>query len=271
MRNQRRPPTRRRTKAQTVFDPTTVPEIAAGYWWDPANASGLGGAGFKIPEGNGHTSFDLVQATTTKQPTALSENGATLYRMRKSVDANPSIVGTAGSVAAGWTGATYLGGWFRLPDASGIITGSGTLFIHSGTAGNRRLILSNVQTVGQRIACSGDGTAIPNDDFATVFAGGWVWVESLFVPSETTATHRAQLWYDFNERALGGSPSDFTTGTMPTSLSDATASIFIASRSAANANVDTTDFGAIYYGNGIPSLANRKRLRNRNRPVAAAV
>lgn len=270
MRSRRRsgPPPR---KTQTVFDPTTVAEIAAGYFWDPASASGLGAVGFKIPEGNGHSTFDLVQATVAKQPTALSENGAVLYRMRKSVDANPSMVGSAGNVAAGWTGATYLAGWFRLPDAAGAVTGAGTLFAHSLSATNRRLSLTTVATVGARIACSGDGAVIPNNDFANIFAGGWVWTEALFDPSQSTPTDRAQLWFDFTRRALGGSPSDFTSGTMPTSIFDGTANILVGCRSTATANLDTTDFGPVYYGNGIPSLANRKRLRNRHRPVAAAV
>src|SRR6185369_14305374 len=93
------------------FSPADVPQVAAGYFWDATAASGLGTTGFKVPEGNRHTSFDLVQTTVASQPTALTENGGLQFRMRKSTDPNPSFLATAGSVQEGWTGSTYVGFW----------------------------------------------------------------------------------------------------------------------------------------------------------------
>lgn len=40
------------------WDPRFVPAIVAGYWWDRTLYSGLGTAGFTIPEQNGNTAFD---------------------------------------------------------------------------------------------------------------------------------------------------------------------------------------------------------------------
>lgn len=267
MRSRRRsaPPPR---KTQTVFDPTTVAEIAAGYFWDPASASGLGGAGFKIPEGNGHTSFDLVQATVASQPTALSENGAVQYRMRSAFDANPSVLATAATVQAGWTGATYLAGWFRLPNNGGVSVGNNTLMSHQPSAAGQRRIVLSTQTSGNAMlgTTSTDGTASVNQTFAPVFTtANWIYVEQLFDPS-LTGNARLALLADFSAIAVT------VGGAIPASLFDGNTKIGVACRVAtASGNPDFVDWASFYYGNGIPSLANRKRLRNRHRPVAAAV
>jgi hypothetical protein len=265
MRSRRRsaPPPR---KTQTVFDPTTVAEIAAGYFWDPASASGLGGAGFKIPEGNGHTSFDLVQATVAKQPTALTENGAAQFRVPNTAG---QFVSTAGAVQAGWTGSTYMAAWLRLPNANGDITGADTFFGHNPlSTGQRRLIITGTNATPDLFSATAStaGTATASNSWGNPLVGSnWVFVETLFDTSLASPASLA-LYADFALLV----PS--ATAAIPSTLFDGLAPIGIACRFAvSNNNIDTTDFGPFYYGNGIPSLANRKRLRNRHRPVAVAV
>jgi hypothetical protein len=144
-----------------------VPEVAAGYYWEAANTIGFGTTGFRVLEGNGHSTFDLVQATVANQPTALTENGGAQFRMRKTGDAvGASILGTVGDVTAGWTGQTYIAGWFRLPDASGAVGSTGTsLFVHSNKTGNFTLTRTQVTclltggTQKIRLTSSTNGTA----------------------------------------------------------------------------------------------------------------
>lgn len=261
-------------KATASFSPASVAEIAAGYFWDPASATGFGGVSFKIPEGNGHSTFDLVQATVAKQPTALVENSGAQFRMRKSVDANPSVLGSAGAVQAGWTGPTYVAGWFRLPDASGDITGSGNLFLHTPTtAGQRRFTAQLFASTPDNIVIgtSTDGTATATSTYPNVLVGGaWVWVEAMFDSGLTlggsTVADYIKFFADFTAQTRASN-----TGTNTTTIFNGNAAISMASRAGSGlANLDTIDFGPVYYGNGIPSLANRKLLRNRHRPLLAA-
>ncbi len=249
---------------QSGFDPRFIAEVAAGYWWHAERATGIGTTAFKVPEGNGHTSFDLIQATVASQPTALTENGGQQLRMRKAADSNPSILGSAGAVAAGWTGSTYIAGWFRLPDASGDVSGAGNLFVHTPTtAGQRRISLTNVVSSGdkQSLVTSNDGTASVTNQWLNVFAGGgWTWIESLTIPGTSAELNAGFVLIAHTATATPVSP-----------LFDGTALISMASRAGAGlANVDTTDWAACYYCNGIPSLTNRKLLANASRPIAAA-
>jgi hypothetical protein len=114
---------------------------------------------------------------------------------------------------------------------------------------------------------STDGAAIVNNGYATaVFADlGWHWCESLFFAVGAGNTDRLKQFIDFTEIARSAG-----VGTIPTSIFNATAKIGIACRfQGALANVDTTDWAAAFYCNGIPSLANRQRLANGTRPIAA--
>ncbi len=255
------------------FSPADVPEVAAGYYWDPASATGLGGSGFKIPEGNGHTSFDLVQATTTKQPTALAENDNAQFRMRRASDTNPSVLANSGNVQAGWTGPTYVAGWFRLPDVAGDITGAGNLFLHTpSTAGQRRFTWQLISTAprGVRVSTSTNGTATATSDYPNVLAGSaWTWLEAMFDSGLTlggsTVADYIKLFADFVPQLRTSS-----SGTNTTTLFNGNAPLAMASRAAsALANVDTTDFGPVYYANGIPTIADRTLLRNYHNPGGA--
>lgn len=246
-----------------AWNPANVPEVAAGYFWLASSGTGLGTSGFTVPEGNGHTTFDLVQTTVASQPTALTELGGTQYRMRHAADANPSIIKTAGSVQAGWTGNTYLAGWFRMPNGSGDITGPGNLFAHTTTTA-LRLVLANLinSTDRQGVVFSGNGTSNTASNqwlncFPNVVGGRWTWLEMLVVPGSAI-----DLVADFTtqNRVLTTAPG--------ATLNDTNATISVGCRGAANlANVDPTDWCAVYYANGIPSDANRLALYRHNAPV----
>lgn len=247
-----------------TFDPRMVPEILAGYYWEAASATGLGTAGFKIPEGNGNTAFDLVQATVASQPTALTESGGAQFRLRKQGDANPTILSTSGDVTAGWTGSTYIAGWWRLPDASGAISGTGNLFAHRKT-GAARLNITIVTTGGGRenIQISTDGTTIVTHGFANVLEGSaWHWIEVVYDTS-VASPDRLAFYSDLvvQTRALAGS--------IPATVANVAAPITVGySAITGFANQDNTDWAAAYYGNGIPSLPSRDRLRRRLAPLA---
>lgn len=252
------------------FDPRMVPEVAAGYFWLASQATGLGTAGFTVPEGNGNTTFDLVQATVASQPTALSENGGAQFRMRNAADSNPSILRTAGNIAAGWTGSTTVAGWFRLPNASGAVTGNGALFQHNATgAGNARLNLSITAASGVLLNVSADGSTIVNNTYANagVFDGAnWIWVVASLDAAGVDNATRGLLSANLTAQTRAGG-----TGTIPASLFGATVPISVACRGQnALANVDVTDVANVYYCNGIPSLFNLDRLRRHLAPAAVS-
>lgn len=254
------------------FDPRMVPEVASGYYWLAYQATGLGTAAFKVPEGNGHTSFDLIQATVASQPTQLTENAGVQFRMRKAADGNPAFVATSGSVAAGWTGATYMAGWFRLPDASGDVTGTDGLIIHYGGAGARRMRLITAAGTPDELsgALSVDGTAVTTTRWAQTLAGSaWTWLEyvfdPLFVLGGSLNTDRLKLFAGLSAVATGSS-----VGGHNTTIVDASTPVVIASLNSTTANADTTDWATAYYGNGIPTLFNRQRLMAHMAPIATS-
>lgn len=260
----------RRRHGAAPFQPAQVPEIAAGYYWDAGNTTGFGTTGFRVIEGGGRSSFDLVQATVANQPTLLTENGGQQFRMRKQVDANPSRLATAAVVTAGWTGPTYVGMWARFPDAGGDI-GANALFTHNLTTGNQRRL--NITT--------GNGT--PDITISTMSSDG-VLNNNFNARSVNPFAGASFTWVEFIvdiALALGGSaPNDvykvfgnlaratMTLNQVSTvgALFDGAAQINVFS-SLATSNADTTDWAACYYGNGIPSLANRVRLANYRNPT----
>lgn len=241
------------------FSPADVPEVAAGYWWDAAAASGLGTAAFKVPEGNGHTTFDLLQATVASQPTLLTENGNQQFRMRKNGDANPSRLATSGSVAMGWAGPTWVAGWFRLPDASGDVTGAGTLLLHFGGAGARRMALAVSITTSDRVTAtlSGDGTASSASAWASTFVGGnWVFLACAFLGTDSVTLESNRV----AQSAVAGPLA-------PSSLFNASTQLCVGCRNSGLSNVDTTDWATCIVANGVPSAANQVRLANFRNPL----
>lgn len=259
-----------------VFTPSDVPAIAAGYYWHAFDATGLGTAGFKIPEGNLHTTFDLSTATVAGQPTQLTENGSKQFRVRRTADANPTVsIKTAGNVAAGWTTNTYIGIWLRVPDAAGDITGPGAtvnVFTHNLASGTSRRLswsMSGGTPDAWNAGASDNGTQ-QNGHTARCACpcnGNWQYLEQI---------------YDLNLSLGGSSPGDViklyadfvrlplnvtVPTTAPLVLNNASTSISVATFGAGT-SADTTDFAAAYYGNGVPTLNQRIHLRNHRAPLA---
>jgi hypothetical protein len=253
------------------FDPRMVPEIAAGYFWEADAATGFGTSAFKVPEGNGHTSADLLQATVATQPTRLTENGGVQFRMRKAADANPSKMKSA-SFAAGWTGATYVGMWLRLPVD---LTGTNNLFNHSTLvpSGLSRISLITVNGTPDifRINLISGAQAFTNTTFATPFADlGWHWIEAIFDPLNTLGgsgqTDFAKAFTDLVQI------SKVVGGNHPSAIADVSAEVRLAQTSGDTAtDTDDYDWAACYYGNGIPNIVHRMRLANRKNPTGVLV
>lgn len=243
-----------------------ITELNNGYWWHAKDATGLGTSAFKVPENNGHILFDFAQATVASQPTALSENGSVQFRMRNAGNANPSILGSAAPSTAGWTGATYIGGWFRLP--SGVPTGNGGLFQHSTTTGNQNRINLSISIIGINATTCIDGTAASNRNNSVTSAAfanlGWHWIEATYLGVGIDDEAKLPIFVDFVRlpRLSGVSP-------IPASIFNANARVGIGSRfQNALSNIDTTDWASCFYCNGIPSANNRRRMASYYPPTA---
>lgn len=252
-----------------VWTPAATPQGAAGYWWDPVTATGIGTAGFKVPEAGGHTAFDLPQATTTSQPTVLTENGGVQFRMRNAADPNPSILTSAGNVTAGWAGATYFCMWVRHPDGQ-ITSGNNAYFIHSLTTGNQRRYASS--TVNGTpdlfsVTQSTDGTAQQASRWAHWTTATFTFVEQIYDPLLTLGgsgfIDKIKLFYGLTLQAR-----TLNAATDPTQLFDGLAPIIMMTRvGGLLANADTTDWAFAGYFPGIPSLADRVRIGNYRNPT----
>lgn len=254
------------------FNPTRdVEAIRNGYWWHAAGHVGIGTDAFRVVEQNAHAAFDFVQATVASQATVLSENGTTQFRMRKAADPFPSVLTTLGAVQAGWTGSTYLAGWFRLPDASGVITGNGNLFQH-GVATGSQLRTNHTITVaaGHTLTISADGAVSGNNTYANSLAGGWWCWHETFTPDAAGVDNatRIRMFANGVELIKTGGSGD---GVVPASIKDSSAKFGVACRvNNTLANVDTTDWAALYYANGIPSAEERALLARHYAPVAVS-
>lgn len=262
-------PSRMIQVARATDDLSDITVLTNGYWWHARNATGLGTAQFKVPESGLHTTFDLVQATLSKQPAQLTENNGAQFRMGKAGSAAPAVLATAGTVQAGWTGATYLAMWLRLPDAGGVITGTTQFFTHYNATGNQRriffitsnnadnsldLLSSSMSTDGQAATTSTSRANSPLDT-----PGGWLWIEVVFDPLLTlggsTIGDKFKFFVNMDTlvRTLD-STVDYTQ------IADTTAAIQAFSTSAGAANPDTTDWASCFYCNGIPSVGDRRRM-----------
>jgi hypothetical protein len=246
------------------FSPRDVPEVAAGYWWEAGLTSGFGTTAFRVIEGNGHSTFDLIQGTVANQPTVLTENGGTQFRHRKIGD-NPTSMATAAGVLAGWTGATYIGMWLRLPVD---LTGTNNLFLHQSVgAGRMGLITLNGTPDIFRINLIDAAQAFTNTTFSTPFADlGWHWIEAVFDPllvlGGTTSADFAKAFRDLVALA------PVVAGSHPAAIANVAGSVRMTSTSGGTANnPDVSDWAACYYANGIPSLQNRVRLANHRNPT----
>lgn len=253
------------TRSRKQFHPRMVPEVRNGYYWLAKDATGFGTTSFRVPEGNKHPTFDLVQSTVASQPTVLTENGGVQFRMRKAADANPTKIKSSASMA-GWSGATYIGMWARLPVD---LTGINNLFVQGAIAGSRIGVLTVNGTPDLlRINIISPAQSFTNSTFATPFADlGWHYVECVYDPrlflGGNNNTDYAKAFSDLVQI------SPIAKGSHPGSLADVVAEVRMAQTATDSAtDADNYDWCTCYYANGIPSLKNRKRLANYLAPTS---
>lgn len=235
------------------FSPQRVPEAAAGYFWDPAAASGSASASFLLPEGNGKSAYNMLTPSVTVAPALTSVNGQPAVFFANGTP--DKCIRATGNVQRGFTGACMIWGWISAPGAN-----VGPIFSHSRASGNLSI---NLTTADVRINMH-DGVGAIESRFPLPpggYAAGPFYYEGLFVPS-AAATSRLQLTIDLVAQVptLAGSPG--------TSMQD-TADVMGFSSSANdtsnfNMNGDCT-IGIMGLTNGIPSDEDRVKLFNYRR------
>jgi hypothetical protein len=244
--------------ATKAWHPTDVAAVRNGYWWVPNGISGLGGSSFKLIEQNQHSSFDCIQATVSQQPSVITAaNGNTQLRFAVTGDQRTK---TAGSVTSGWSGNTYLGMWYRLPNGTPN-NGTSTIFAHqTASNGLRRItVISNGTTNSHQLNLSADGTTVQSDIWADQGDSEWYWHEWIYTAG-VGADHYRNL----------SVVTHTTTAINLASLNDPSVPLAIGAGTAAGVNVNDQDVGPVFYCNGIPTLAERGMLARHAPPVAVS-
>lgn len=233
--------------------PKIVPEIVNGFYWDPARISGIGSSHCIMPEMNGKSAADQIQPTNSKQPALIVNNGN--IQMQVSDASTDGRLLSAGPVKAGWSGATYVAMWHKLPNGTPVV-GSTILFVHNlvGT-GTRRMTIINNGTIEQyQINLSQDGTSVQSNAW-NVADYDWHYIEFIYTPGHCA------FCVDLIEQAPA------IEGINCTSLNDPEVSIAVCSSVGAGINQNVQQCGVVYYGNGVPSYAHRQLLMNHKRPA----
>ncbi len=237
-----------------LFRPEQVPEVAAGYFWDPARASGSGAAGFLLPEGNGKVTHNIITPSAGEAPILSSLNGQNIVSY---ANGSPDkMARTATTVTRGFTGSACFGGWINQATACGVVTDGRGSLIHFGfqfTAGDiRAFVRDTVDLKESRFPLPPGGYA----------AGPFFYLVG-FDAAEAVATNRTKLWID------GAAQVPNVTASPGAVMDDAAAPVAMGagSNSDNNANQITADWshGMMYLTSGIPSAENRDRLFNYRR------
>lgn len=242
------------------FSPLLVPEIAAGYFWDAeVGVVALGATNFRWTERGGKTAADMVQTTGSKQPSYVFNNSHAQLRYDKSTSLGGAGTKAAstGNVTVGWTGATYVCGWWRV---NGTIAASiNPFFSHTNeTNPNKRLLCAILNATTTRITISTDGSAVQTVDFANPAADTFLFLEFVLNPSAASGA-RGEFWINRVKQTITAG------GITSTTIADVAAKLGVACRSAATENAEVTDCGWCAYANGIPSDFNRDQLYNYKR------
>jgi hypothetical protein len=243
------------TGGASSFQPSDVPAVAAGYYWDPAQAVNSGSASFALPEAQGKTSFNQITPSLGAAPTIGTINGqAVVQHINRTAPSIDSLTRTSTQLARGWTGATMVCGWFSAA------SGAGLVFAHWRSNTNFEISIGNT-----RLDVAGhDGTSTKEAQHpmpAGWLSSGPVFLEARFVPSEP-ATNRLQAWVNRVRITPGSTPS------MGPTLRDATSFLsFSGSVSDGSGFNISADFshGVVCLCNGIPSEAEIDAIYNHRR------
>lgn len=241
-------PSRANRNNRVRFRPGNVAEIAAGYFWDPSQATGLG-ATLVVPEGNGKTAYNMITPAANTAPTGGVINGQVVAQY---ANGSPDqLMRTAAGVQRGWTGATYFACWIRAAAAVGSIFG------HWRTAQN---LLVQLNGGDSRIISGATEQRFSLAPFgATAF-----FLEAGYDPSLAAS---ARFFMAINRVALTQTTSVSVPATLPDTGEYLTAGGTVVDSTTFNYAADFAT-GQVYLGNGIPSAADRDRLY-RYKPLAA--
>ncbi len=239
------------------FSPLLVPEVAAGYFWDAeVGVVALGSSTFRWTERGGKSAADQVQTTLSRQPSIIQLNGHAQLRWDKSTTLGGAGTKTASvsTVTAGWSGATYICGWWRTNGSLTALTNA--LFQHGGpNAPLLRITLISLTATAIRLVVSTDGTATETVDFPIPTADVAHFIEVVFNPAAASGA-RAELWIDRVKQTI------VSGGITITSLADTSSRISVTDRTATTEHGYVTDCGWCAYANGIPNDFNRDQLYN---------
>jgi hypothetical protein len=236
------------------FSPSKVPEVAAGYFWDPAAASGSGTASFLMPEGNGKSTHNIITPAANVAPSVTSINGQAVVLYTNSTPDKTARVSNT-SAQRGFTGAAMIWGWVSTPGPNiGIVLQHGRVTLQFGlqlnTADVRVYVHDGTSTVESRFPLPPGG-----------YAAGPFYYEGPYVPS-AAATSRIQLTFDRVAQVpnVAGSPG--------TSMQDSAEVMGFSCNGGDSSNFNLSgDFSAGVMGitNGIPSDEDRDKLFNYRR------
>jgi hypothetical protein len=221
------------------FHPSDVPAIAAGYWWDPDIV--IAGTPNVLPEQNGTATWNLnLSAGCT-----FTSNGG--HQQVVMPAANFGQTGT--NQAAGWTGATYFGFWAR----RGVATppnGTNNIFNHGNAfvAASGRLNLFELNSGIDTIRMS-NGSSLLDNRYTPPNDALFNFREYLFlVPNVISYLNGIQ-------RTAGLDGINFA------SVND------VSNAPTLGNGITEWTFGPVYYGNGLPSDAERARLMAYHSPI----
>jgi hypothetical protein len=223
-----------------------VPAVAAGYFWDPAAASGSGAAGFLLPEGNGKTAYNMIAASAAVAPSLATINGqAVVFLANGAPDKSARV---AGNVTRGFTGATMIWGWISAPGPNvGIV-------VHHGRAVSLWMLQLNTSDVRGYVF---DGTSGVESRFTNpTYASAPYFYELVFDPAQS-ATNRISLFVDRVQLtpAVAGSPG--------TALADTADVMGLCAQAGDSSNFNLNgdvNVGLSGITNGLPSSTERDQL-----------
>ncbi len=107
------------TLRHVAFRAEHVPEVAAGFFWDPSNATGSDSAGFSLPESNGKTTHNVITPAAGTAPAIGSLNGRNIITYTNQAVADD--ISRTASVQRGFTGSMGFGGWINQAAAAGTL------------------------------------------------------------------------------------------------------------------------------------------------------
>src|SRR6476620_430837 len=237
-----------------MYHPKLCKEVRKGYYWLSKDFTGIGTTSFRTVEGNGNVTFDQVQATTSKQATTVTNNTTTQFLYSFASDQKTK---TSGSVAAGWTGATYYATWWRIPLDGLSNTGITTIFAHNAASPNLRwrFFHTGGVTNTMSLTVSADGTATQTDIWAGPTDALYHYLELIYTPSVGVDFYKDFTLISHSTQAINIA-----------SLANPATPLGIGNSTTTAVNTNDHEMGNSYYTNGIPTLKNRKRLASVSAP-----